>query len=123
MGLPTYEIFEHLLSFLAKAYQKAFSTHLNTHGIDPISIKDGLLLVLMRLRVNAHLEYSSYRFRIPLANVAKIIQNRIDVMHTRMRFLIKWPSEEVVCANIAQIFKDLYPRAKCIIYCLFLNLY
>ena len=60
-GLPTYELFQHLLSFLAPAYQKTFSTHLNAHGIDPkISLEDGLLLVLMRLRVNAHLEDLSY---------------------------------------------------------------
>ena len=117
-GLPTYELFQHLLSFLASAYQKTFSTHLNTHGIDPkISLEDGLLLVLMRLRVNAHLEDLSYRFRIPLANVTKIIQHWIDVMHIRMRFLIKWPSREVVRANMPQIFKDLYPRARCIIDC------
>ena len=115
-GLPTYGLFEHLLSFLARPYQRAFSTHLNPHN-PIISFEDGLLLVLMRLRVNARLEDLSYRFRLPLADVTKIIQNWINVMHIRMRFLVKWPSQEVVRANMPQIFKDLYPRARCIIDC------
>ena len=38
-------------------------------------------------------------------------------MHTRLKFLITWPSQEVAEANMPRIFKDLYPRARCIIDC------
>ena len=72
--------------------------------IQKISLEDGLLLVLMRLMVKAHLEDLSYQFHIPLANVTKIIQHWIDVMHVCMRFLILWPFQEVVRANMPQVF-------------------
>ena len=38
-------------------------------------------------------------------------------MYIHLKFLIKWLSQEVCCANMPQVFKDLYPRTRCIIDC------
>ena len=35
----------------------------------------------------------------------------------RLKFLIMWPSREILSENMPQVFKDLYPRARCIIDC------
>ena len=34
-----------------------------------------------------------------------------------LKFLIKWPDQETCKSNMPQIFKDLYPKARCIIDC------
>ena len=38
-------------------------------------------------------------------------------MYAHLKFLIKWPSQEVCRANMPQVFKDLYPHTRCIIDC------
>ena len=47
----------------------------------------------------------------------KHLMTRTLVMYTRLRFLIKWPSREVVRKNMPNSFKLLYPRCVCIIDC------
>ena len=67
-------------------------------------------MVLMRLRLNARLEDLSYHFGITVPTVSIIIDKWINILHTRLKFLITWPSQEVARANMPRIFKDLYPR-------------
>ena len=74
-------------------------------------------MVLMRLGLNALLEDLSYRFGIGVTTVSTVIQKWIDIMHIQLQFLITWPSQEVARANMPRIFKDIYPRARCIIDC------
>ena len=38
-------------------------------------------------------------------------------MYCSLKFLIKWPDQETCKSNMPQIFKDLYPKARCIIDC------
>lgn len=38
-------------------------------------------------------------------------------MHAHLKFLIKWPTQETWRTNMPQVFKDLYPRTRCIIDC------
>ena len=109
-GLCTWDLFQHLLSFLSKPYKIA-------HPRQKIPHADSLLLVLMRFRLNVCVEDLSYRFGIPSSTVGEVIQNWIDVMYVCLKFLLEWPSQEIVRANMPQIFKDLYPRTRCIIDC------
>ena len=71
----------------------------------------------MRLRLNLRVEDLSYRFSISLSTVSDIFQRWIDLLFTHLSFLIHWPSQEIVHNNMPQIFKDLYPRTRCIIDC------
>ena len=114
-GLNSWGLFEHLASFLSKQYK---SIHLSRYvHIVKYSPEDSLLLVLMRFRLNSRLEDLLYRFSIPISTINNIVQNWIDIMHESLKFLINWPSQEVIRANMPQVFKDLYPRSRCIIDC------
>ena len=114
-GLNSWGLFEHLASFLLKQYK---SIHLSRYvHIVKYSPEDSLLLVLMRFQLNSRLEDLSYRFSIPISTINNIVQNWIDIMHESLKFLINWPSQEVIHANMPQVFKDLYPRSRCIIDC------
>ena len=82
-----------------------------------LSLKDELLIVLMRLRLNLMLEDLGYRFHVSKSTISRIFQAWIDVMYARLKFLIVWPSRDVVRHNMPQVFKDLYPNYCCIIDC------
>ena len=76
-----------------------------------------LLLVLMRLRLNLQVEDLSYCVGLGLSTVSEVFDKWINAMDACLKFLIMWPSQESVHANMPQIFKDLYPRIRCIIDC------
>ena len=67
-GLPTWGLFEFLLSHLTVHYNPFNIAHLK------ITPANGLLMVLMRLRLNALLEDLSYRFGIGVTTVSTVIQ-------------------------------------------------
>ncbi len=66
-------------------------------------------MVLMKLRLDLHVEDLGYRFGISLRTVTRTVQRWIEVMFEHLKFLIKWPAQEVAFHNMPQIFKDLYP--------------
>ena len=110
-GLGSCALFQFLLSHLSVYYS---SVKPNQKKISPF---DGLLMVLMRLRLNLRIEDLSYRFGIALSTVSDIFQKWIEVMFIHLKFLIKWPTQEAARTNMPQLFKDLYPRTRCIIDC------
>lgn len=109
-GLATWKLFEFLLDFLLKTCPGLSKSTKNSPA-------DRLLLVMMRLRLNLRVEDLAYRFGIKTATVSVIFERWINAMFSNLGFLVKWPSQETVRANMPQIFKELYPRARCIIDC------
>ena len=110
-GLPTWKLYQHVSSYLIQKYP------LSRPDLAKLTPTDGLLMVLMRLRLNLRMEDLSYRFGISLTSVIEIFQKWIEVMFVHLKFLIKWPTQEIAFQNMPQIFKDLYPRTRCIIDC------
>ena len=110
-GLPSWKVFHHLVSFLSNCCPNLTSTRTK------VSPSDSLLLTLMRLRLNLRIEDLSYRFGVPVSTVADVFHKLISIMHVHLKFLIEWPTRETCCTNMPQIFRDLYPRARCIIDC------
>ena len=78
---------------------------------------DRLLLTLMRLRLGLLVQDLAYHFGISESTVSDIFLAWIDAMIFHLKFLIKWPDHETCHTNMPQIFKDLYPKARCIIDC------
>lgn len=107
-GLPSWDMFLKVFSLLAVCVPKK-----GHHSL--LSLKDELLIVLMRLRLNSMLEDLGYRFHVSKSTISRIFQAWIDVMYARLKFLIVWPSRDVVRHNMPQVFKDLYPNCCCII--------
>ena len=110
-GLTAWAIFTHLVTFLFSVSPSLSATHLK------LSPSDSLLLTLMRLRLNLRIEDLAYRFNIGSSTASDIFNRYIDVMYINLKFLIKWPSQETCRTNMPQVFKDLYPRTRCIVDC------
>lgn len=108
-GLPSWAIFEYINSVLLKTRKQS--------QLFKLSSSEGLLLTLMRLRLNLTIADLGYRFRISETTVRDTFNRNIDALFTNFQCLIKWPSKEVCKENLPQIFKDLYPKASCIIDC------
>lgn len=106
-GLPTWAAFVHILNFISP------------HVIQgrTLSKEDELFLVLVKLQFNLLDEDLAGRFHISASSVSRIFQKWIDVMYFRLQFLIIWPTREVLHHNMPQVFKELYPRCRCIIDC------
>ena len=63
------------------------------------------------------LEDLGYRFNLSKGSISRMFHTWIDVMYTRLKFLIVWPTRNVVRHNMPQVLKDLYPTCHCIIDC------
>ena len=109
IGLPSWAVFYHLATFLSSCCHNLSQSKL--------SPSNGLMLTLMRLRLNLLAEDLAYRFNIASSTASDIFNRYIDLMHVHLRFLIKWPTQETCRANMPCLFKDLYPRTRCIIDC------
>lgn len=107
-GLASWKVFHHVVSFLSACCPSLKSK---------LSPADGVLLTLMRLRLNLLPIDLSYCFGVGVSTANDVFHRWIDVMHLHLKFLIKWPTQELCRSNMPQIFKALYPRTRCIIDC------
>ena len=112
-GLTSWKLFEYVLHFLGKSSPGL----VRIHSRSKLLPSECLLLVLMRLRLNLQVEDLSYRFDVAPSTVTEVFDKWIRTMDTCLKFLIMWPSRESVYSNMPQIFRDLYPRTRCIIDC------
>lgn len=103
----SWAIFEHIFSFLSPHVAPALS----------LSLEDEFLFVLMRLRLGLQMEDLAARFNLSLTTASRNFQKWLDVMYNRLKFVIKWPSREVIKSNMPPAFKQLYPDCICIIDC------
>ena len=80
-----------------------------------LSLEDEFCLVLMRLRLGLLMEDLATRFAVTTTVASRSFQKWLDVMDYRLKFLIMWPSQEVIRENMPPAFKQLYPNCVCII--------
>ena len=97
-GLLSWKAFHHLVCFLSTCCPALSSS------ITKVSLSDGLLLTLTRLRLNLRLEDLLYRFGIPVSTAADVFCNLIATMHAHFKFLIEWPTHETCRTNMPQMF-------------------
>lgn len=69
-----------------------------------------LILVLMRLRVNCPVQDLAYRFRISVATVSRAFLNVIDIMNSRLNFLIKWPTRDQLQKTMPLSFMEHFGK-------------
>lgn len=107
-GLPSWAMFLHLFMFLSPFTYCQGST---------LSTENEMFLVLLKLRLNLIYEDLAQRFGVTVSTVCRIIDRWVDVMYYRLKFLIKWPSPDVVRHNLPPLFQELSPNCICIIDC------
>ena len=108
-GLPTWSVFLHIVMFLTPFAPTTRSTTL--------TIEDEIFLTLVQLRLALFLDDLANRFDIAPSTVSRIFQKWLDIMYSKLGFLITWPKREVVRQNLPPAFKSLYPNCCCIIDC------
>ena len=107
-GLPTWGVFLHIVMFLTP-----FATTRST----ALTAEDEIFLTLVRLRLALFLDDLANRFDIATSTVSRIFQKWLDIMYSKLGFLITWPKREVICQNLPPAFKSLYVLCCCIIDC------
>ena len=107
-GLPTWPVFLHLFLFLNVS---------TTSPLSRLSPENELLLVLVRLRLGLLYKDLAVRFNVCLSAVTRIVNKWINLMYTRLSFLIAWPEQDVCRLNLPTAFKETYPQCRCIIDC------
>lgn len=97
-GLPAWVIFLHLFMFLSPFILQPRA----------LSLMDEFLLTLMRLRLNLMLEDLAYRFRVSSSTASRIFLKWLDLMYARLKFLVAWPSRDIMEENMPMVFKQLH---------------
>ncbi|XP_077055280.1 uncharacterized protein LOC143706825 [Siphateles boraxobius] len=86
-------------------------------GSFKMSVRDQVLLTLMKLRLNLMIGDLSRRFFISESLSSKIISYWIDKLEEVTRNLIPWLPRETIRATMQQAFKMKYPNTTCILDC------
>ena len=92
-GLPSWSCFEYLVNFLCTCEPHLVFSH------SRLTPTESFLLTLMRLRLNLLIDDLAYRFGIATTTAGDIFNKRLELMHTHMKFMIKWPTQETCRAN------------------------
>ena len=67
-----------------------------------------LILVLMRLRLNLPFKDLAFRFKISQITVSRIWHKVINILYTRLQFLIQWPEREILQATMPLKFRQAF---------------
>ena len=81
-----------------------------------LTIKEEMLMTLIRLRRGFDVEVISDLFGIHASKVSRIFTTWINFLYLELKFLISWPSKEQIKANLPKQFKH-FPKTRAIIDC------
>ena len=76
-----------------------------------------LFLTLVKLSLNLMFNDLACRFRINESTVSCIFHRWLEVLHDKLKILLIWLSQDTIRDNLPLIFKQHYPRCRCIIDC------
>ena len=82
-----------------------------------LSLRDELILTLMKLRLNLFNEDIAYRFGIHKTSVSKIFHKWLDILYIKLKDFIVWPDRSIVRKTLPCIFKPKFSKVVSIIDC------
>ena len=82
-----------------------------------IPLRNQVLMVLVWLRVNLPFEYISHQARISKSTANVTFHKVLNLLHTKLRFLIHWQDRDNIRQTVPPSFKQHFPRLTCIIDC------
>ena len=108
-GLTNWKILFVVFSFV--------QSHIAAAGHTSLSPFQQLLLTLMRLRLSLSVQDLGYRFGIHKSTVCRIFSSILAVLFVRLKFLIVWPSRDVLRKTLPMDFRKHCPKCVVIIDC------
>lgn len=97
-GVPNFLLLMHLFNFV--------HPHIKSSCRNALTQFQELLLTLIRIKLNLPLQDIAYRFNISVSTASRIFDRWIDVLCTRLKFLIHWPDREELQRTMPSIFQQ-----------------
>ncbi|XP_063414252.1 uncharacterized protein LOC134696404 [Mytilus trossulus] len=82
-----------------------------------LALRDQFFVTLVKLKLDMPFEYIADQCGIPSSTLHDMFWRWIDLMSTKLDFLIHWPDRETMKRTLPSVFKVKYPRLTCIIDC------
>lgn len=89
--------------------------HIKHTSTNVLSKFQGFILTLMKIKLNIPFKDLAYRFGISVSTASRIFDKWIDVMSTRLQFLILWPEREELRKTMPLVFKQNFGNKVAII--------
>ena len=96
-GLPSYSRLKVVFEFVSAPFE--------THPNCVLPLFEQFLMVLMKLRLNLCDQDLAYRFGVSQPTVSRNFRKWVDMMHTRLKPTIQWPSREAVVETMPSEFR------------------
>ena len=74
------------------------------------------LVTLVRIRKGFDVRHMSYLFGISPSHVSRDFTLWVNILHTCLKTLLRWPTQDIARANLPKAFAA-YPRTRCVIDC------
>ncbi|PFX28408.1 hypothetical protein AWC38_SpisGene6876 [Stylophora pistillata] len=97
-GIANFVLLNHVFNLVAKHVK-----HTSTNAL-PQFLE--FIITLMKIKLNCPFQDLAYRFGISVSTVSRIFDRWIDVMSTRLQFLILWPQREELMKTMPLVFKQ-----------------
>ena len=85
-GLQTYQILMLIFSFI--------EPYISVSARSALTPFQQVIMTLMKLRLNLPVQDLAYRFGTSTSTISRVFTLVIDVMYTRLHFLLRWPTRE-----------------------------
>ena len=105
----TSETFDNIFKYLATSLPKKCRSK--------ISFEDQLLMTLIKLRLDIQFENLADQFGLAKSTCHDIFKRWINLLYTKLKFLIKWPDHDASTKTLPHVFRQYFPRLTGIIDC------
>ena len=99
-GIANFVLLTHVFNLVAKHIK-----HTSTNVLPPFL---GFIITLMKIKLNCPFQDLAYRFGISVSTVSRIFDKWIDIMSTRLQFLILWPQRRAHKINAISLQTELW---------------
>ena len=95
----------------------------NMTAVKNLSPTSQLMMVLVKLRLDLNFEFMAHQTRLALSTVSVIFWRWIELINSKLGFLIQWPDRGVIMKTVPPLFKEKFPKITSIIDCfeIFIN--
>ena len=97
-GIANFVLLINVFNLVAKHIK-----HTSTNVLPPFL---EFIITLMKIKLNCPFQDLAYRFGVSVSTVSRIFDKWIDIMSTRLQFLILWPQREELIKTMPLVFKQ-----------------